>query len=180
MTACKIWSGWSRFDWMYSDCIHLCEFFLSACLCVCLSHHGSGEGDVVDERRGQSWHPHDQDDGDGQTLVLWDSLKESHKTDQSSCSKGIWKHLITNRCVIFFSYDIFFRNGCWFLLLLTHQRVATWHTEPNVPHNNSHSINYGWHFYYPCLSQRLCVFDKPSIWNTTSIQTISDGGPEPV
>ena len=40
------------------------------------SYHGGGEGDVVDERRGQSGHPHDQDDGDGHALVLGNRLTE--------------------------------------------------------------------------------------------------------
>lgn len=42
---------------------------------VLLSHHGGSEGNVVDERGGQSRDPHHQDDGDGQTLVFGNRLR---------------------------------------------------------------------------------------------------------
>lgn len=39
------------------------------------SYHGGCEGDVVDERGGQSRNPHHQDNGYGQALVLGNGLR---------------------------------------------------------------------------------------------------------
>lgn len=61
------------------------------CVCVCdftriywsvklkhyaeASYHGGSEGNVVNERRGQSRDPHHQDNGYGQALVFWHRLR---------------------------------------------------------------------------------------------------------
>lgn len=43
---------------------------------ACIPYHSGSEGNVVYKRGGQRWDPHDQNDGDGQTLILWHCLGE--------------------------------------------------------------------------------------------------------
>lgn len=65
--------GWTWFVcvWFLLDVLQ-CEIAASN---TDAPYHGGSEGNVVNEGRRQSRHPHHQDDGYGQALVFWHRLR---------------------------------------------------------------------------------------------------------